>query len=67
MAEQRYRVVNKCKYDIGVTLPSQQDIVIKGGSFQLLTADDIMYIESICREVKFFSKRMLVPYDAENK
>lgn len=67
MAEQRYRVTNTCKFDIGITLPSQQNIVIKAGSFQLLTADDIMYAESICRKTKYFSKRMLIPYDAQNK
>lgn len=63
MSEQRYRVVNKCKYDIGVKLPNNLDVVIKAGSFQLLTADEIVYIESICRDIKFFAKRMLVPCD----
>lgn len=63
MSDQRYRVTNKCKYDIGVKLANNQDVVIKAGSFQLLTADDIVYIESICRNVKFFAKRMLVACD----
>lgn len=55
--------MNKCKFDIGVKLPNNNDIVIKAGSFQLLTADDIVYIESICRTTKLFAKRMLVPCD----
>lgn len=67
MAQTRYKVVNRCKYDIGITLPSLQNIVIKAGSFQLLTADDIMYAESVCRKTKYFSKKMLVPYDSQNK
>lgn len=63
MAEQRYRVMNKCNYSIGITLANGQDIMIRPNSFQLLTADDIIYAESLCRKVKFFGKRMLVPYD----
>lgn len=67
MSETRYRVMNKCRYDIGVKLSNNQDVVIKAGSFQLLTADDIVYIESICFHTKFFAKRMLVPHDQEGK
>ena len=67
MNDQRFRVTNKCKYDIGVTLSNNRDILIKAGSFQLLTSDDIVYIESICMENKFFSKRMLVVYDQTGK
>lgn len=65
MSETRYRVTNKCRYDIGVRLSNNQDVVIKAGSFQMLTADDIMYIESICFHTKMFAKRMLVPYDKD--
>ena len=64
MAEQRYRVYNECKYDIGVRLVNGQEIVIRHNSFQMLTADDINYIESVCTEIKFFAKKMLVPKDA---
>lgn len=63
MAEQRYRVYNECKYDIGVRLVNGQEIVIRHNSFQMLTADDINYIESVCTEIKFFAKKMLVPKD----
>lgn len=65
--EQRIRVYNRCKYDIGVTLLSGQNIVINAGSFQLLTANDIIYIESICAVDKYFSQRMLVPVGDDGK
>lgn len=67
MSEQKYRVYNRCKYDIGVSLLAGHDIVIKAGSFQMLSVDDINYIESICRVNKFFSQRMLVPVDETGK
>lgn len=67
MSETRYRVTNKCRYDIGVRLSNGQEVVITPGSFQLLTADDIAYVDSICSEDKFFSKRMLVPLDQTGK
>ena len=67
MAEQRYRVYNKCKYDIGVKLVNGQRVVIRPNSFQMLTADDISFIESICTENKFFAKKMLVPHDETGK
>lgn len=67
MAEIKYRVVNKCKYDIGVTLANGQHIAIRAGSFQLMSADDITFTESICVENKFFAKRMLVAYDSTGK
>ena len=67
MNDQRYRVTNKCKFDIGVKLPTGLDVIINAGSFQLMTADDIVFIESICNETKFFAKRMLVVYDQDGK
>jgi len=67
MSDQRFRVTNKCKYDIGVTLSNGQNIVINSGSFQLLNSDDIVYIESICSGQKYFAKRMLVAYDHTGK
>lgn len=59
-----YRVYNKCNYDIGVKLATNNlEKNIASGSFQVLTDDDILYIENACKVNKFFSKRMLVPYD----
>lgn len=67
MQVKHYRVYNKCKFDIGATLANQQQIVIKAGAFQLMTADDIVYIESICSRTKYFAKRWLVPMDQDGK
>lgn len=63
MSDVRYRVKNMCRYDIGVKLTNGLSVMIAAGSFQMMTADDIAYVESICTVNKFFSKRMLVPYD----
>ena len=61
-----YRVYNKCNYNIGVKLATNNiEKNIEAGSFQVLTDDDILYIENACKVNKFFSKRMLVPYDNE--
>ena len=66
MSDIRYRVKNMCKFCIGVKLPSGVSLSIAPGSFQMMTADDIAYVESICTINKFFAKRMLVPYDSQN-
>ena len=66
MTEERYRVYNRCKHAIGVQLMNGMQLNIKPGSFQLLTASDILYIESICGSSKFFSQKMLEPVDASN-
>lgn len=58
----RYRVKNMCHYDIGVKNVDNRDIPINAGSFQMMTADDIAYTESIST-IKPFSKRMLVVFD----
>ena len=63
----RYRVFNRCKYDIGVTLTSGMQVNIRPGMFQLMTDDDIMMIETSCRNKKFFSQKMLVPMDKTGK
>lgn len=63
MSDIRYRVKNMCRYDIGVKTVNGLSMMIAAGSFQMMTADDIAYVESICTVNKFFSKRMLVPYD----
>lgn len=59
--DKKLRVYNRCKYDIGVALTSGQKPNIKAGSFQLLSINDIFFIESNCQRRKFFSSRMLVP------
>lgn len=61
--ETRYRVYNKCKFDIGVRLINGVELNIKSNSFQLLTVNDILFIESICSNKKMFSTKMLVPVD----
>lgn len=61
--DKRFRVYNRCVYDIGVTTTTWQQPNIKAGSFQILTVNDILYIESICNGKKFFSAKMLVPVD----
>lgn len=66
MTETYYRVYNKCKYDIGVVGQNGIGRNIKAGSFQMLSADDIAFIESNCATTKFFSQRMLVPVDDNN-
>lgn len=63
MIETLYRVYNRCKYDIGVVTQQNIGINIKAGGFQMLSANDIAYIEANCANVKFFSQKMLVPVD----
>ncbi len=65
--EKRLRVYNRCKYDIGVSLINGASVAIRAGSFQLLTVNDILYIESICANAKFFSSKMLVAVDDSGK
>lgn len=65
MSDIRYRVKNICKYNIGVKLVNGLDVMIASGSFQMMTADDIAYVESMCTVNRFFSKRMLIPYDSQ--
>ena len=56
----KFRVENRCKYDIGVTLTSNQKPNIRANSFLPLSVDDILYIESIARGRKPFSSGELV-------
>lgn len=63
MTEQYYRVWNRCKHMIGVQLLNGRTLMIRPGSFQLLSMADIQYIESICRTIRYFSSKMLVPTD----
>ena len=64
--DMRYRVYNKCKHDIGVMTTAGIPVNIKAGNFQMLTINDILYIETSCRNKKYFSAKMLVPYDDNN-
>ena len=57
--EPLFRVYNRCHYDIGVTVQDGKSYNIRPGSFALLTAHDIEYIESICQDRKFFATGML--------
>lgn len=63
----KFRVYNRCKYDIGVTTSDGRQYNIKPGSFTMLTMDDIDYIESICQTKKFFGSGMLEVVDAKNE
>lgn len=63
-----FRVYNKCNYDIGVTLSSGQQPIIRVGSFLPMTVNDILFLESIARgKKKPFSSRELVIVDENNK
>ena len=63
MTETLYRVYNRCKHDIGVMKQNGIGVNIKAGGFQMLSANDIAFIESNCANVKYFSQKMLVPVD----
>lgn len=65
--EQTYRVFNKCKYDIGVTLLNGQGVNIPAGKFIMMSVNDILHIDGICNKRKFFSAGMLVPTTYEGK
>jgi len=60
--DKKFRVFNRCKYDIGVNLMSGQQPNIKAGSFIMLSVNDILYIESTSKR-KIFSAKMLVAVD----
>lgn len=67
MEQQWYRVYNRCKFDIGVTLLNGESIMIRPNSFQLMTIDDMLYVESICKRDKYFSQKMLVPTNSNGE
>ena len=64
--DKKFRVFNRCKYDIGVNLMSGQQPNIKAGSFVMLSVNDILYIESTSKR-KIFSAKMLVAVDENGK
>ena len=63
--DKKFRVYNRCKYDIGVNLLSGQQANIAAGNFIILTINDILYIEGLSKR-KVFSAKMLVPVDENN-
>lgn len=65
--DERLRVYNRCQFDIGVKLLNGIGVSIKPGSFQVLSVNEILYIESICARRKLFASKLLVPVDAEGK
>lgn len=65
--DNRFRVFNRCKYDIGVRLINGQSINIKAGNFQLLSVDDILFIDGYCSNSKFFSSKSLVVMGPDGK
>ena len=65
--ETRVKVYNRAKYDIGVVLTNGLQFNIKAGSFQLMTINDILYIESTFSNSKFFGTKRLVPVDEVGK
>ena len=64
--EIKYRVFNRCKYDIGVNLLSGQQANITAGNFIRLSVDDILHIEGTSKR-KLFSAKLLVAVDDNNK
>lgn len=58
-----FRVYNRCNYDIGCVLPNGLERNVEAGNFQLMTDDEIMFVENKCKVNKFFAQRMLVPVD----
>lgn len=53
-----FRVFNKCNFDVGITLMSGVQPIIRKGSFLSLTVNDILYLESIATVRKPFSSNM---------
>ena len=64
--DERYRVWNRAKFAIGLKLMNGVEMNIKPGSFQILTANDIIYIEATYTVSRFFSKKLLVITDDQN-
>ena len=63
--DKKFRVYNRCKYDIGVNLLSGQQANISAGNFIRLSVDDILHIEGTSKR-KIFSAKMLVAVDDNN-
>lgn len=65
--DKRLRVYNRAKYDIGVILLNGVSFNIKPNSFQIMTVNDILYIESAYQNSQFFTRRLLVATDDSGK
>lgn len=63
--DKKFRVYNRCKYDIGINLLSGQQANIVSGSFLVISVNDILHIEGTSKR-KVFSSKMLVPVDDNN-
>ena len=61
------RVFNTTNHDIGITLSSTQQRVIRAGTFLPMSVDDILYIESNSSRAKPFSSKTFVIKTADNK
>ena len=57
------QVYNRTHYDIGITLSTGMQPVIRAGSFFPLSVMDILYIESVASRSKPFSSKLLVVED----
>lgn len=65
--EPTFKVYNRQKFDIGIKLDNGREYNIRPGSFALLTAEQIEYIESICQHRKLFASHMLEVEDKNGK
>ena len=65
--DERYRVWNRAKFSIGLKLMNGVEMNIQPGSFQILTVNDIIYIEATFTSSKFFGKKLLVITDDQNR
>lgn len=63
----RFRVFNKCKYDVGVSFMNGMSANITAGNFITMSVDDILYNEGICNRKKPFSTKMLVAVTDDGK
>lgn len=63
----RLRVYNRCKYDIGVITSAGLPVNIAANTFRMFTANDVLFIETNCNSVGYFSSGMLVPTDVDGK
>lgn len=62
--ETKYRVWNYAKFNIGVRLINGLEYNITPDSFILMTVDDILHIETRYPSLGLFSRKYLVPADA---
>lgn len=63
----KYRVWNRAKFNIGVKLMNGFEYNIIPGSFIVMTADDILHIETRYPSLALFGKKLLVPTDEKGE